>query len=119
MHSDSIVKTLDTGQDRFELCHQVFKAIRKLHKPNDRIQDTATDALKRLAGVAQREAAIAPELANDAPGLEVRQEQFAIVAEAEIPRPAPIAGEVSLSDTSALVTAGLATTATGQSMPRP
>jgi hypothetical protein len=53
MRSDSIVKSLDTGQNRFKLCHQAFKAIRKLHKPSTRIQDTATDALQRLAGTEQ------------------------------------------------------------------
>jgi hypothetical protein len=85
VHSDSIVKTLDTGQNRFELCHQVFKAIRKLHKPSDRIQDTATDALKRLAGAAQRVASIGPENANDAARLEAGQEEFADVPEAGAP----------------------------------
>jgi hypothetical protein len=117
MHSDNIVKTLDTGQNRFELCHQVFKAIRKLHKPNDRIQDTAADALKRLAGVAQREAQIGLENANDAAGLEVKQEQLAVASVA--PPPELMAGGVLPSETSVLVPAGFAATATGQLMPRP
>ena len=47
MHSD-IVKTLETGQNRFELCQQAFKAIRKLHHPGNRIQDTASTAFQRL-----------------------------------------------------------------------
>jgi len=105
MHSDNIVKTLDTGQNRFELCHQVFKAIRKLHKPSDRIQDTASDALQRLAGAAQREASIGPENANDAARLEVRPEQFANVPQAEAPRPELMAGEVLPSGTSVLAPA--------------
>ena len=50
MRSDRIVKTFDSGQNRFELCHQTFKAIRKLHNPGHRIQDTTNDALQRLAG---------------------------------------------------------------------
>ena len=50
MRSDRIVKNFDTGQNRFELCHQTFKAIRKLHNPGHRIQDTTNDALQRLAG---------------------------------------------------------------------
>ena len=50
MRSRSIVKSLDSGQSRFELCHQAFKAIRKLHNPGNRIPDTASDALQRLAG---------------------------------------------------------------------
>ena len=51
MRSDRIVKTFDMGQNRFELCHQTFKAVRKLHNPGHRIQDTTNDALKRLAEV--------------------------------------------------------------------
>ena len=51
MRSDRIVKDFDNGQNRFELCHQTFKAIRKLHNPGNRIQDTTNDALQRLAGV--------------------------------------------------------------------
>jgi hypothetical protein len=48
----AIVKTFEMGQNRFELCHQTFKAVRKLHNPGHRIQDTTNDALQRLAGVA-------------------------------------------------------------------
>lgn len=51
MRSNQIVKTFDSGQNRFELCHQTFKAIRKLHNPGNRIQETTNDALQRLAGV--------------------------------------------------------------------
>ena len=51
MRSDRIVKTFDQGQNRFELCHQTFKAVRKLHNPGHRIQDTTNDALQRLAQV--------------------------------------------------------------------
>jgi hypothetical protein len=47
----AIVKTFEMGQNRFELCHQTFKAVRKLHNPGHRIQDTTNDALQRLAGV--------------------------------------------------------------------
>jgi len=50
MRSRNILRHLDTGQSRFELCHQAFKAIRKLHNPANRIQDTTNDALQRLAG---------------------------------------------------------------------
>jgi hypothetical protein len=57
MRSDRIVKTFDMGQNRFELCHQTFKAIRKLHNPGHRIQDTTNDALQRLAGASMTEAA--------------------------------------------------------------
>ena len=58
----AIVKTFEMGQNRFELCHQTFKAVRKLHAPGHRIQDTTNDALQRLAGVAAAE--------NEAPDTE-------------------------------------------------
>jgi hypothetical protein len=119
MHSDNIVKTLDTGQNRFALCHQAFKAIRKLHKPNERIQDTAADALKRLAGVAQRESSIGPGNANDATGLEVSQPQPAIAPEAEAPQPESAAGDVSLSSTNVLVPAELTARVSGELVSRP
>jgi hypothetical protein len=32
----------------------VFEIVRKLHKPGNRVQDTATDALQRLAGAEQQ-----------------------------------------------------------------
>jgi hypothetical protein len=66
MHSDSIIKTLDTGQNRFELCHQAFKAVRKLHNPGNRIQDTTKDALQRLAGAERQEVSVDPQDANQA-----------------------------------------------------
>jgi hypothetical protein len=48
MRSDIVFDALAT-KNRFELCHQAFKAIRLLHKNNTRIEDTANDALMRLA----------------------------------------------------------------------
>lgn len=55
MRSEILSETLGT-QNRFAFCHLVFKAIRKLHKPSTRVQDTANDVLQRLAGLeAQRE----------------------------------------------------------------
>jgi hypothetical protein len=48
MRSDIVFDALQTN-NRFELCHQTFKAIRLLHKNNTRIEDTANDALMRLA----------------------------------------------------------------------
>ena len=73
MRSDSIIKTLDTGQNRFELCHQAFKAIRKLHRPGDRVQETTNDALHLLAGTERQEVSSEPGNANEA-AFEVRQE---------------------------------------------
>lgn len=55
MRSSTIVKALYTGQNRFELCHLLFKAIHALHKPGDRIQDTTNDILRYLAGAERRE----------------------------------------------------------------
>ena len=43
------------------LCHQAFKAIRLLHKNNSRIEDTANDALMRLAATERQEGLIEPE----------------------------------------------------------
>ncbi len=88
MRSDSIIKTLDTGQNRFELCHQVFKAIHKLHFPGNRVQDTVTDALQRLAGAELKKVSIVPENANEA-ALEVRQEQAAIESQV-VPQQEPL-----------------------------
>lgn len=119
MHSDNIVKTLDNGQNRFALCHQAFKAIRKLHKPSDRIQDTASDALNRLAGVAQREAAIGTENAPATAGPEVAQEQIAIAPQAGALRSEPVADGISSSGASVLVPAEFASSATGRLVPRP
>ncbi len=121
MHSDNIVKTLDTGQNRFALCHQAFKAIRKLHKPNDRIQDTATEALKRLAGVAQRESLIGLENAKAAtvPEVSVSQQQLAIAPEPEAPQTEPAAGDVSVGSTSVLVPAELTANVSGEIVSRP
>jgi hypothetical protein len=86
MRSNSIIKTLDTGQNRFELCHQVFKAIRMLHFPGSRVQDTVTDALQRLAGAGRQEVSIVPENASEA-ALEVRQEQAAIESQGRAHQP--------------------------------
>lgn len=61
-----IVKTLETGQNRFELCHQAFKAIRKLHNPGNRIQDTTTTAFQRLFRAEHQEVSVDPENGNPA-----------------------------------------------------
>ena len=72
MRSD-IVKTLETGQNRFELCHQAFKAIRKLHNPGNRIQDTTNTAFQRLFRAERQEVSVGPENENAA-ALEVGAE---------------------------------------------
>ena len=50
MRAHIVFAALQT-QNRFALCHLAFKSIRELHKPSTRIQDTANDVLRRLAGV--------------------------------------------------------------------
>jgi hypothetical protein len=79
MRSEILFEALHTT-NRFALCHLAFKAIRKLHRPNNRIQDTATDALQRLAGAEQQKNSIAPENATDVPAIEVGLEQPAIAS---------------------------------------
>jgi hypothetical protein len=60
MRSDIVFDALQT-KNRFELCHQTFKAIRLLHKNNTRIEDTANDALMRLANAEPQPALALPE----------------------------------------------------------
>jgi len=48
MRSGLVSEAINT-RSRFALCHLAFKAIRKLHKPSARIQDTANDVFRRLA----------------------------------------------------------------------
>jgi hypothetical protein len=55
VRSEILSETLGT-KNRFAFCHLVFKAIRKLHKPSTRIQDTANDVLQRLAGLEEQPA---------------------------------------------------------------
>ena len=89
MRSDTIIKTLDTGQNRFELCHQVFKAIHKLHFPGNRVQDTATDALRRLAAAEPQDVSIGPENAGQV-AFEVKPEQAASKSQEAVPQPEPL-----------------------------
>jgi hypothetical protein len=57
MHSNNIVQTLDTGQNRFTLCHQAFKVARQQLQAASRNQtaaeDATNDALRRLSGAAR------------------------------------------------------------------
>jgi len=78
MRSEIVLAALHTkNQNRFELCHLIFKVVRKLHKPGNRVQDTATDALQRLAGA---KPSIALKNANDVAAVEVGLEQSAIAS---------------------------------------
>ena len=74
MRSEIALASLLT-KNRFELCHQVFKIVRKFHKPGNRVQDTATDAIQRLAGVEQQRAE-----AKSTNAIEIQQEQVAIAS---------------------------------------
>jgi vacuolar-type H+-ATPase subunit D/Vma8 len=74
MRSEIALASLLT-KNRFELCHQVFKIVRKFHKPDNRVQDTATDAIQRLAGVEQQRAE-----AKSTNAIETQQEQVAIAS---------------------------------------
>jgi hypothetical protein len=74
MRSEIILAALHT-KNRFELCHQIFKVVRKLHKPGNRLEDTATDALQRLAGVEQQRGE-----AKGTDAIETQPEQIAIAS---------------------------------------
>jgi hypothetical protein len=65
MRSEIVLAALHTT-NRVMLCHLAFKAIRKLHNPGTRIQDTTNDALRRLASTERQEGSIGAENTNDA-----------------------------------------------------
>ena len=52
MRSDIVFEALQS-KNRFVLCHEAFKAVRLLHKSNNRIEDTTNDALMRIADAEQ------------------------------------------------------------------
>ena len=79
MRSEIVFEALRTT-NRFAFCHLVSKAVRKLHKPSTRVQDTANNALRLLAGANQQKGSIAPENANDVAAIEVGLEQSAIAS---------------------------------------
>ena len=90
MRSRSVLQNLDTGQSRFELCHQAFKVIRKLHHPGNRIQDTTSDALQRLAGAEREKLPVDPADASAA-AVELIPEQVSVELQPEAQSPEPIA----------------------------
>ncbi len=77
MRAEIVFEALRTT-NRFAFCHLVFKAVRKLHKPSTRVQDTANDALRLLVGAEQQK--VAPKSAIDAAAIEVGLEQSAIAS---------------------------------------
>jgi hypothetical protein len=74
MRSEIALASLLT-KNRFELCPQVFKIVRKFHKPGNRVQDTATDAIQQLASVEQQRAE-----AKSPNAIETKPEQIAIAS---------------------------------------
>jgi hypothetical protein len=54
MRSEIVFEAL-RATNRFALCHLMFKAVRKLHNPGTRIQDTTNDALQRFAGAERQQ----------------------------------------------------------------
>jgi hypothetical protein len=77
MRSEIVFEALHTT-NRFALCHLAFKAVRKLHNPGTRIQDTTNDVLQRLASTERQEGSIEAENTNDAAEPEAKPEQFAV-----------------------------------------
>jgi len=74
VRSEILSETLGT-KNRFAFCHLVFKAIRKLHKPSTRIQDTANDVLQRLAGLEGQRASADAADGNKLTVLEVKRKR--------------------------------------------
>ena len=89
MRSEIVIEALHTT-NRFALCHLTFKAIRKLHNPSNRIQDTTNDALRRIAGAEEQQGG-----AEDANAVESEQKQSAIESQAGTPSAAPVAEPVA------------------------
>jgi hypothetical protein len=77
MRSEIVFEALRTT-NRFALCHLAVKAIRKLHNPGTRIQDTTNDALRRLASIERQKGSVGAENTNDAAEPEAEPEQFVV-----------------------------------------
>jgi hypothetical protein len=48
MRSDLVFRALSHVSNRYQLCQLASKATRKLHKPNERLQDTTNEVLNRF-----------------------------------------------------------------------
>jgi hypothetical protein len=79
MRSEIVFEML-RSTNRFALCHLMFKAVRKLHKPSTRIQETANNALRLLAGAGRQQKSTNQGDAYASAGLEVNREQEAIAS---------------------------------------
>jgi hypothetical protein len=66
MRSDLVFGALSHVSNRYQLCQLASKATRKLHKPNERLQDTTNAVLVRFrsknpgASTAQTSTAVEP-----------------------------------------------------------
>ena len=74
MRAEIVFEALRTT-NRFAFCHLVFKAVRKLHKPSTRVQETVDNSLRLLAGAGQQQGE-----AKSTNAIETQQEQVAIAS---------------------------------------
>lgn len=93
MPSNNVVKNLDTGQNRFKLCHQAFSAVRKQLDDDTRARNASYDGA-RSSDPEHHEFPGTPEGANGIP-LE-GSEQPPVIVHPEGPSPAQ-AGETLAS----------------------
>ena len=66
MHSNRVVRNLDTGQNRFKLCHQAFRAVRKLLNDNSYHQRMRGDAPRPPSDTEQPLLSVNPQLMDAA-----------------------------------------------------
>lgn len=66
MRSDRVFDALHTLRNRYMLCQLASKAIRRFHKPNTRVQETANDVLNRIS--AEERSRVLTEPANASEG---------------------------------------------------
>ena len=90
MRSEVVSEAIRT-RNRFALCHLAFKAIRKLHKPSNRIADTANDAFRRLAVAGPQPLSTNPGDKNEPAGHEVKREREVIAFQPVVTPEPPLA----------------------------
>jgi hypothetical protein len=90
MRSEVTAEAIRT-RSRFALCHLAFKAIRKLHKPSNRIADTANDAFRRLAVAGPQPLSTNPGDKNEPAGHEVKREREVIAFQPVVTPEPPLA----------------------------
>ena len=92
MRSNNVLKNLDTGQSRFELCHQAFSAMRKQLNDDSRAR-RASSEIPRTADAERHEVPPNPEDVSGAP-VELSEQPSAI---APPDAPPPVPAEVALA----------------------